>query len=185
MTVRVGAEDRSRSSAAVCAIALGELILGLHLQPVDSFAAPAAPAVKLSRTGICHDGSSQHYAKLQEYQTFDSMQECVAAGGRPTRAAVKKSDGPPDEASRKPPRNVPWIDRTRSALEDVGIGWLLVAGIVIFALLVPPARGWYRRWQNRRTQAAFEEAELRRWRGHKLDPGANPSDGSPEPGTKK
>src|SRR5688572_7885446 len=41
-----------------------------------------APAVKLSRDGICHDAASQYYSKLKEYQGFDSMNSCIAAGGQ-------------------------------------------------------------------------------------------------------
>src|SRR5262249_7706762 len=46
----------------------------------ESSYSAAAPAVKLSRSGICYDRSSQYYSKLTEYQSFGSMNSCIAAG---------------------------------------------------------------------------------------------------------
>lgn len=137
-----------------CAAALGLLIFGgLLQQSTSSLAASATPTVKLSRSGICHDKTSTHYARLKEYQSFNTMQECIAAGGRPSRGPAKKPDSLiPD------------------TLGGVGIGWWLLAGIAaIVAIAVPLVHRWHRRRQNKKTQEAFEEAEEKRWRGHRID----------------
>lgn len=41
----------------------------------------AAP-VKQSRSGICHDQSSPYYAKTRNYQAYNTLKQCLAAGGR-------------------------------------------------------------------------------------------------------
>jgi len=35
--------------------------------------------------------------------------------------------------------------------------------------LLPKARDWYVRRKNRNVEAEFQEAEQRRWEGHRLD----------------
>jgi hypothetical protein len=119
--------------------------------------ADSKPAVKLSSGGICHDSSSQYFANLKNYQPFNSMQECLAAGGRlPKGASHKKSPGL--ESS------------------DTNV-WIAIAVVVVLSLIALPFVGrWRRRWRNRQTRAQYEEAEERRWRGHKLGGGSTPKD---------
>ena len=149
---KIRAAGRTRTALVSCVAALGLLILGELLQPTDSLGASAEPPVKLSRGNICHDATSTHYARLKEYQSFNNMQECIAAGGRPSRGSTKKPDSP-----------------IQDALGSVGIGWLLGGAVVVFAIGLLLFRNWSRRRQNQKTQEVFEEAEDRHWRGHRLD----------------
>ena len=142
----------------------------------DSTPVPATPAVKLSSGGICHDAKSQFFPRLKEYQAFSSMQECIAAGGRPRQVAARKSDSPTDTVSSKPPGGASWFDRVGSELGVSSIGWLLLFVLLGVVIAIPVVRSWNRRRHNRKTQAAFEDAETRRWRGHRLDPPPNPDE---------
>ena len=50
-------------------------------------AAPAAaaaeePAVKKSKTSICHDKSSPSYKQTKNFTEFKTMEECIKSGGR-------------------------------------------------------------------------------------------------------
>ena len=45
------------------------------------FPATATP-VKLSDSGICHDTSSPSYTRTKQFQSFDTIAECLDAGGR-------------------------------------------------------------------------------------------------------
>jgi hypothetical protein len=48
-------------------------------------AAPAAaeePAVKKSKTSICHDKSSPSYKQTKNFTEFKTMDECIKSGGR-------------------------------------------------------------------------------------------------------
>jgi len=51
---------------------------------IAPLAAPESPrgVVKKSRTGICHGPSSRYYAQTQHFTAFDSLEACVASGGR-------------------------------------------------------------------------------------------------------
>lgn len=40
------------------------------------------PQVKLSTTGICHEKGSTYYNKTTNYTAYNTIQECLAAGGR-------------------------------------------------------------------------------------------------------
>ena len=40
------------------------------------------PAVKMSRSRICHDLASPSYAATKKFEPFDSIKECLTAGGR-------------------------------------------------------------------------------------------------------
>ncbi len=38
--------------------------------------------VKMSKSGICHDSSSQYYSRTKHYTPFNSLEDCLKAGGR-------------------------------------------------------------------------------------------------------
>ncbi|WP_074217346.1 DNA/RNA non-specific endonuclease [Halodesulfovibrio marinisediminis] len=38
--------------------------------------------VKLSRSHICHDSSSRYYSRTKHYTPYNTLQECLDAGGR-------------------------------------------------------------------------------------------------------
>ena len=78
-------------------------LLGLCLNvshAADKKEAAAAPVVKKSDSGICHEKSSPSYGNTKKFTGFASMDECMKSGGRaaagqPAAAAepiVKKSD---------------------------------------------------------------------------------------------
>ena len=53
----------------------------------------AAGLVKKTSAGICHPPESAYYERTRNYQTFDSIQECLASGGRlPVQFAADNLD---------------------------------------------------------------------------------------------
>ena len=42
----------------------------------------ALQVVKMSKSGICHDTSSQYYLRTKHYTPFNSLEDCLKAGGR-------------------------------------------------------------------------------------------------------
>jgi len=62
--------------------ALLKTCLFLLLQFFFLTAAQALPNVKKSSSGICHSRESGWYERTKTYVTFDSVQDCLAAGGR-------------------------------------------------------------------------------------------------------
>jgi hypothetical protein len=40
------------------------------------------PPVKKSKSGICHGKGSSYYNQTKNYTAFDSLDECLKAGGR-------------------------------------------------------------------------------------------------------
>ncbi len=40
------------------------------------------PAVKKSKSGICHDKTSPYYARTENYTAYGSIADCIASGGR-------------------------------------------------------------------------------------------------------
>jgi cbb3-type cytochrome oxidase subunit 3 len=128
------------------AVALLALLLAVCGSSAGLAQSPA-PAVKLSRSGICHDTASPHYARLKEFTPFDSMDACRRAGGRQSLASAKKQEATSDST--------------------IGFAIVLFAGVSLAVL------AWlYWRYRRRRptdVEAAFRESEQRRWEGHRLD----------------
>ncbi|MGQ0510139.1 MAG: hypothetical protein ACT4P9_05955 [Betaproteobacteria bacterium] len=121
--------------------------------PLVAQPANSSHAVRLSRGGICHDASSSHYSRLKEFQSFKSMDLCIAAGGRPTQGTSRnESRGKPNE----------------SLLETWGIA-LLIAVVIALIVGIPLLRRWWIRRKNISVEKAFREAEARRWEGHRIE----------------
>ena len=40
------------------------------------------PNVKKSTTGICHKKDSQYYKQTKNFESFDTIKECLSSGGR-------------------------------------------------------------------------------------------------------
>lgn len=62
-----------------------KLIITLMLFAAPVFAETTEqqePAVKMSTSGVCHSEDSQYYARTKNYTSYDSIAECVEAGGR-------------------------------------------------------------------------------------------------------
>lgn len=47
--------------------------------------AQSSPAVKMSKTGICHPRGGSYYSRTQNYTPYPSMEACIKAGGRPPK----------------------------------------------------------------------------------------------------
>lgn len=43
------------------------------------------PAVKMSRSGICHPRGGSYYNQTKNYTPYPSMEACIKAGGRPPK----------------------------------------------------------------------------------------------------
>ena len=56
--------------------------LSLVSAPLTSWSQDDTSAVKKSESGICHDVSSRHYERVKNFKPYESMQECLEAGGR-------------------------------------------------------------------------------------------------------
>ncbi len=133
------------------AVALLPLLLAVSSSSAGLAQSPA-PAVKLSRGGICHDTASPHYARLKEFKPFESMDACLRAGGRQSLADAKKQETT--------------SDRT------IGLAIVLSSGVAIAIVVWLLWR--FRRRRSMDAETAFREAEQRRWEGHRLDPPKRP-----------
>ncbi len=113
------------------------------------------PAVKMSRSGICHARGTVHYQQTIYFEAFDSMEACRAAGGR-RMGGARDADQPQ-----------PVYRGTRPASDYRPY----VAGgvIALAALLVGGAYLW-RRWKAGQPLHDFNDRERRRWEGHKIEP---------------
>jgi hypothetical protein len=49
-----------------------------------------APAVKLSDSGICHARGTSSYAATLHYEAFDTVADCIKAGGRLAKASRRR-----------------------------------------------------------------------------------------------
>jgi len=59
----------------------------------SAMAEPQQPAVKLSRSGICHDISSPWYGRVSNFKAFKTMADCKATGAREPKRKKKKAKG--------------------------------------------------------------------------------------------
>lgn len=67
-------------------------LAGLLLAGAACDAARATePEVKKSQSGVCHGQDSVHYARTKKFTPYDSMDDCLASGGRESRGAKKAS----------------------------------------------------------------------------------------------
>jgi hypothetical protein len=56
------------------------------------------PIVKQSGSGICHDANSGSYKRTKNYTSFNGMQSCIDAGGKPYRSFKSNIDKAEEEA---------------------------------------------------------------------------------------
>jgi hypothetical protein len=61
------------------------LLLVLGFEPVS------AETIKKTSQGICHPPTSSYYERTQSFRAFDSVDECLASGGRLPRGLAKKN----------------------------------------------------------------------------------------------
>ncbi|NIO42532.1 MAG: hypothetical protein GTO41_21745 [Burkholderiales bacterium] len=67
-------------SPKILATALTALIVAAA--PLASWSEGEAVVVKMSQSGVCHDASSRHYARVKNFKPYDSIQACLDDGGR-------------------------------------------------------------------------------------------------------
>jgi len=77
-------QTRSLPSKLVLSRTLASMLVTLSLAatPLTSWSQDEGSAVKMSESGICHDASSRHYERVKNFKPYQSMQECLDAGGR-------------------------------------------------------------------------------------------------------
>ncbi|UCH50345.1 MAG: hypothetical protein JSU95_17030 [Betaproteobacteria bacterium] len=67
-------------SSKVLASAL--VTFALTATPVTSWSQDETQVVKMSQSGVCHDTSSRHYARVKNFKPYDSIRACLDDGGR-------------------------------------------------------------------------------------------------------
>ena len=115
-------------------------VAGLLLAGADGAAvADTDPEVRKSQSGVCHGPESAHYERTEKFIPYDSMEACLASGGRESRAARKAS---------------PWR-------------WVVAA--VALAVLAVLGWLWMRRRPGSPggPGGPLDELERRRWEGHR------------------
>jgi hypothetical protein len=68
--------------------------------------------VKQSSSGICHDGSSGSYKRTKNYTSFNDMQSCIDAGGKPYKGFQSNIDKAEEEAIEEGRSFVTLYDRS-------------------------------------------------------------------------
>jgi hypothetical protein len=65
---------------------MNRLIAGVVLACSSVFAntviANEEPPVKMSKSGICHAQGTSYYAQTKSYTSYNTLEECLRAGGR-------------------------------------------------------------------------------------------------------
>lgn len=59
------------------------------------------PNVKQSKSGTCHDESSASYSRTTNYQTFETVADCIVEGGRLPKSKTKDIDKATQEAAQE------------------------------------------------------------------------------------
>lgn len=63
-------------------LASAVVTLALTATPLTSWSQDETTIVKMSKSGVCHDTSSRHYARVKNFKPYDSIQACLDDGGR-------------------------------------------------------------------------------------------------------
>ncbi len=74
-SIQTGSISSKKLASALIALTLASL-------PLTSWSQEDSVKVKLSNSGICHDASSRHYERVKNFTPYESMQQCLDAGGR-------------------------------------------------------------------------------------------------------
>lgn len=63
---------------------LGSALIALALTatPLTSWSQDETSVVKMSQSGVCHDATSRHYARVKNFKPYESIQACLDDGGR-------------------------------------------------------------------------------------------------------
>lgn len=71
--------------AIVPAFALAMMTAGHTPTPAHAHA-QQEPPVKMSKSGICHPKGGTYYSRTKNFRPFQSMKDCLEAGGRRPRS---------------------------------------------------------------------------------------------------
>jgi hypothetical protein len=93
-------------------IVIARLLL-LFVFSFHSFALAAPPPIKQSSSGLCHSVESRWYERTKNFTPFNSMDACLAAGGRLPKGVTHRP-------AAKPKPSVTDVSYKRSAF---GHGW--------------------------------------------------------------
>jgi hypothetical protein len=109
--------------------------------------------VKKSDQGICHQRGSATYKRTKHFAPYDSMDACLASGGRVARNAAADGDG-----ADKP--GASWL---------TGIG--MKAVVIIGMLVIVGGAFFLSRRSGARTPpaAAQDDLERKRWEGNRRE----------------
>lgn len=69
----------------ILALAAGAIGLGGVAVAPSIVVAQDGPAVKMSKTGICHPRGGTHYSRTKSFTPYKNMDACIKAGGRPSK----------------------------------------------------------------------------------------------------
>jgi len=122
----------------------------LLLAPLALAQSVAEPSVKKSEQGICHPRGSATYKRTTHFDSFDTMEQCLASGGR----VAKNAPGEKESESAS------WLGKVGGKIALV-VGMLVAVG---GAFLL-----------SRRSSAAssagakIDELERNKWEGNKRE----------------
>jgi hypothetical protein len=57
-------------------------MLAALILTADGVRATEEPPVKMSKPGICHARGTSYYAQTKNYTAYNTLEECLQAGGR-------------------------------------------------------------------------------------------------------
>lgn len=116
-----------------------------------AFAQGTEPEVKKSSSGICHERGSGSYGRTKNFEPYESMEKCVASGGR--RAANVSATKGEESATAE------GLKRYGGKIAFIAILLAVVSGAIWLA-----SRG-----AGSRT-AKLNELEQKKWEGHRREP---------------
>jgi hypothetical protein len=141
---------------------------------------PDDPPVKLSSSGICHERGTSSYGATLHYQAFDTLADCIKAGGRARKSKHSGKETVPDAVQTDPAAARSPAGDAATPLEPAGSDWgalwnriatrpapyIGIAAAVVALLWI--GRVLLQR-RARRVYAEQERDAARRWRGHRLE----------------
>lgn len=123
-------------------------VTGLLFLAQNSAGDSTVPPVKKSRSGICHDILSPAYTRTLNYDSFDTLDACLASGGRLAKNRMRPQElAPPRFDGHK-------VERTS---DRVVVG--VLAGITIVV-------GGYIWWRRRSDARATDQRRLTLGQAH-------------------
>ena len=78
--------------------------------------------MKKSEQGICHERGSAIYKRTRHYESFDSMDACIASGGR-----LAKSTAADDAAADSSDGGPSWLGKVGGKIAVI-VGMLIIVG---------------------------------------------------------